>query len=671
MIEQGDLVTAALAAQAVLSAVLAVFFLYFLHDRRRPFLRLWGLSFLALAIHVVLSLLTYRLLMAGLGPGLRLPVSVAALAAVYAQVALLVAGVVGLAYRRFLTPRHLAVVVIVVALLGGATALIGAFGPDAASLRVFVRLGVKNFLLAAAFMGAAWVILRQRSSPVQAGALLAAGAMIAYGLHLLHTLAIQVLGPAGVWTAPYAPFLPIGDLVLYALIGLGLVTWLFEHERAEARVARSEVSRLSFFDPLTGLPNRRNVRVQLANRIRVLSGTGLKVAFAFLDLERFRRVNDSLGHANGDKLLRSLAERLDARRPAQATVARISSDEFAVILTDLPDEAEARTHLDYLMDAVREPVHVGGHDIHLECACGYALYPDDAEDERALMRAADLAHSSARRRGGGPVRYRRIMEVAADERLVLESELRRAIPDGQLRLLYQPIVDAEGTVRMVEALVRWQHPERGLLLPTEFLSMATTAGLASSLDYWVMESACRQIVSWRDQGVDLRVAVNLSANLFEAPALPSTVERILRRSSLRPSDLQLEITEQVAMEDIEAGNATIERLNEVGVALALDDFGTGYSSLSWLQQLPVSRVKIDRSFIQEIEQAQGLAIVRSITDLAHALGLRVTAEGVESAQQWALLRQLGCDLFQGFHFSQPLAASEVRAFAQRRRLAQL
>jgi EAL domain-containing protein (putative c-di-GMP-specific phosphodiesterase class I) len=254
------------------------------------------------------------------------------------------------------------------------------------------------------------------------------------------------------------------------------------------------------------------------------------------------------------------------------------------------------------------------------------------------------------------------MGRAADEFLAMESDLRRAIPEGQLRLLYQPIVDRDGRLRGVEALVRWQHPVRGLLAPDTFLPLAATAGLASAIDYWVLETACSQAVAWRQAGLDLQVAVNLSANLFESSRLPANVDRLLRRLGLAPEKLELEITEQVAMKDIEAGNAVIDRLRRVGVRVALDDFGTGYSSMSWLRGLPVDRIKIDRSFTRDLESRVGHAIVRSMIELAHAMELEVTAEGVESSGQFEHLRRLSCDHYQGFLFSRPMTADTIPEF---------
>jgi len=663
MTAHGEILVAVYMGQGLLALVLSAYFFIFIQDYQRPYLRHWGYSYLAMAIHMVLAATAFVLLVRGVSPGLRVWVSAASLAAVYAQVALLFAGVLSLAWQRPLTERRVILSVAGFALLGASTGLIAAFDPEAAVVRALTRLGVKNLLLALVFLAAAWVILRHSRASATSGGRFLAGLMTVYALVLLHDLSIQSLAILDHWRAPYLSLIPLSDLVLHAMIGVGLVTWLFQQEREVAETARDQASQLSLYDPLTGLPNRNNVRQHLAEQIHTLGGTGLKVAFAFVDLDRFRRINDSLGHRYGDELLILLGQRLQDRSPPGIAVSRIGSDEFAFVLSELRGEDEARARLAYLMDLVREPLHVAGRDIHLEYSCGFALFPDDGEDEQTLMRAADLAHSTARKKKTGELlRYQTGMEEDAGHSLVMETELRRALSDDQFRVHYQPMMNQEGELAGVEALVRWQHPERGLLGPDQFLPLVDTIGLSSQLDYWVLEAACRQLSVWSQQGLDLKMAVNLSARLFEQPELPSTVERVVRRTGIRPSILQLEITEQVAMNDIEAGNAAIQRLHEVGVSLALDDFGTGYSSMSWLRRLPVDQVKIDKSFISELDTPQGRAIVRSMTELARALGLKVTAEGVETRAQWDELRTLRCDNYQGFYFSRPLRAQDLLAF---------
>jgi diguanylate cyclase len=661
-----EMLIAVFAAQAVLALALSALFFLFFRDLRHAYLRHWGLSFLAMALYMVSSGVVIYLLGHAVSVATRTAVSALSMAALYAQVALLLAGVFALGRQRPLNERRVALFVLAITAVGACSTLVGAFDPEAASLRVYARVGMRYLFLGVAFSLAAWVIWHHSRGAAVFGARFLSFVMLLYALHLFHSLLVQILAMAFDYHVAYLVYMPIGDLVAYALMGLGLVTWLLQQERQQSQHAQNEASRLSLYDPLTNLPNRRNLKRRLSRAMARLKDTDLRIAFAYVDVERFRRLNDSLGHARGDEVLKTLADRLTERLPEDATVARVGADEFAFILPELRGDEEARSRLAYLLEAIREPIVVAGRDIHLNYSCGYALFPVDGEDEQTLMRAADLAHSRARQwHGELLLRYQAGMESDASERLTMESDLRRALSQDEMRVYFQPIMGRDGQVFCVEALARWQHPERGLVVPNDFLPMIATLGLAPQLDYWVLEQSCRQLAEWRREGLDIRIAVNLSASLLEQPELPARVERILRRTGVPAALLQLEITEQVAMNDTHAGNATLDRLRAVGIGLSLDDFGTGYSSLSWLRQFPVDRLKIDRCFISEMDDEQGLAIVESVIGLAHALGLSVTAEGVESLEQWRSLHALDCDHFQGFHFSRALPPDELPAFVRR------
>lgn len=647
------------SAQGALALVLAGLFFLFLHDYRQPYLRHWGLSFLALAAHSALAVAA--ILLASRGDDSLALLAGASLAALYCQLVLLLAGVYVLAVRRLSEQRVLAMVVLA-GIAGAGIAALDALLPTV-GLDLPVRSAGRHLLPAGVAVVSAWVILLHATVPARSGARFLAATLVAYAIHLLASLLLDSGAVSEGWAADRLPWLGLGDLVFHAVIGTGLITWLFQQERHAATVDQTEADRLTRYDTLTRLPNRRSIRERMSAQLRVMRDTDLRAVYALVDLARFRRVNDSLGHVYGDELLRTVAARLQECLGRGSVVARLGGDEFAFFLPELRDDTEARARLVHLMEAIREPVVVAGRDIHLDCFCGYALFPDDGESVSALSRAADLAHSRARAQTARqPLRYAAGMERLADERLAMESALRRAVPDEQLRLHYQPIVDRDGGLRGVEALVRWQHPTRGLLGPDAFLPLAATTGLVAAIDYWVLEKACRQAVNWRQDGLDLLLCVNLSANLFETSRLPANVGRLLRRIGLDPACLELEITEQVAMRDIEAGNAVIERLRAVGLRLALDDFGTGYSSMSWLRRLPVDRLKIDRSFIRELDSGGGVAIVRSITELAHAIGLAVTAEGVEDEDRFRQLRMLGCDLYQGRLFGEPMPPEQIPDF---------
>jgi diguanylate cyclase (GGDEF)-like protein len=408
-----------------------------------------------------------------------------------------------------------------------------------------------------------------------------------------------------------------------------------------------------------------------------------------MDLDNFKVINDSLGHKAGDRLLVEVGKRLrDGKRPKD-TVARIGGDEFVVLLEDLDEGLDAARAAERLVEGLRAPFEVEGQEVFAEVSVGVALgvHGDDADD---LLRSADIAMYRAKHGGKGRVRvFDRDMDAEARERLELENELRRAVERGELVLHYQPEVlleadlarrprpignpvaaaarapEVEPRVVAMEALVRWEHPERGLVPPAKFIPLAEETGLIVPLGRWVLEEACRQAKEWRARypGDPLMMAVNVSARQFGHPDLVSWIEEALDHAGLAPNDLLLEITESVLMEDAEHNKATLERLKELGVALAIDDFGTGYSSLAYLRRFSVDYLKIDRSFVRGLGGDSGNeAIVLGMIGLAHAVGLKTVAEGVEFAEQLARLRAMRCDMAQGYHFARPMPRGAASQF---------
>jgi diguanylate cyclase (GGDEF)-like protein len=378
-------------------------------------------------------------------------------------------------------------------------------------------------------------------------------------------------------------------------------------------------------------------------------------------------INDSLGHLTGDRLLIAVAERLKSCVRARDTVCRLGGDEFVFLLEDTKDVGEAAVTAQRVLDALKEPFGVGEHELYVVASIGIVLGASSEDRPEDLLRNADLAMYRAKRRG--KARYEvfdRSMNERALKRLQLETDLRRAINNGELRVHYQPKVSLRdvGIVGM-EALARWQHPERGLILPDEFIPVAEETGLIFPLGIQVLEEACAQAHRWnaeRPADEPLRMNVNLSARQFNRPDLVENVGRILRETGLKPGNLVLEITESVVMGDVDAAIETLHALKALGVRVALDDFGTGYSSLSYLKRFPVDYLKIDRSFVNGLgDDTEDRGIVATVVDLAHTLGLEAVAEGVETAEQLAHLRALRCELAQGFFFHRPLPAEEVSA----------
>ncbi len=459
-------------------------------------------------------------------------------------------------------------------------------------------------------------------------------------------------------------FLPVAgvlELMLFALFVL-LVPLL---ARVSRRIAR-QMERIRFqalHDDLTGLPNRVHFRAGVAEAADLASAGQLRFAVLLMDIDRFKEVNDALGHGVGDELLVEVGERIRGSVPEGALVARLGGDEFAIVILDT-DEEEATAAAEWVRAAIAEPFTVAGLPVAVEASVGVVLCPGDGDDVDTLLRRADIAMYGAKERRLGTARYEQEFETTTPERVALMADLGRALDEGELVLWYQPQAGLQrGDIVGAEALVRWNHPTRGLLPPAEFVPFAERTGLGRRLSRYVLEAAVRQLACWRDDSdAPPRVAVNLSMVDLLDLGLPDEVERLLTEADIEPERLELEITEGVIMADPVRVGAVLERLREIGVALAIDDFGTGYSSLAYLKNLPVDVLKIDRSFVSAMAvEDRDRALVHSAVELAHSLGLGVVAEGVEDEATYETLRHIGCDFVQGYHISRPVPAEEICA----------
>lgn len=440
----------------------------------------------------------------------------------------------------------------------------------------------------------------------------------------------------------------------------------------DRKQSEREIHRLAYFDSLTGLPNRVLFKDRIAQALAHARRYHTTMALFFLDVDRFKVINDTLGHNIGDLLLKSVADRLaDCVRHSDSvsravdkeeghSLARLGGDEFTVLLTNLCDVHDAEKIAHRMMAGLAQPFVIEEHEIFVTASVGIAIFPVDGDTVDALLKNADSAMYHAKEEGRNNFQfYSNSLNVAATERVVLEGALRHAIEREEFVVHYQPQVDLRtGGIIGAEALVRWQHPQRGLLLPAEFLPAAMDAGLIRMIDEWVLRTACRQNQTWQERGLlQVRMAVNVSHSLFHGSSLLSVVEEALRQTGLTPACLDLELTESVAMRNIEASIAILSSLTAMGVQLSIDDFGTGYSSLSYLQRLPINLVKIDQSFIREMLTLPSPApIVRAIIAMAHSLNLYVLAEGVEQEAQRKLLLTHGCDQAQGYLFGPPMPA---------------
>ncbi|HZS11023.1 MAG TPA: EAL domain-containing protein [Nitrospirales bacterium] len=421
---------------------------------------------------------------------------------------------------------------------------------------------------------------------------------------------------------------------------------------------------LAHYDSLTQLPNRRLFMDLLSHALARASRSNRMVALLFLDLDRFKLINDTLGHTLGDRLLKTVAERLRRSLREGDTIARLGGDEFTVMLEDMMTPDDVGRVAQKLLDAVAAPMVVDGHDIFITASIGIALAPENDSTRDGLIRCADTAMYAAKEHRHAYRFFSSDMNAKACERLDLETGLRYAMQRQELVLHYQPLMDfMTGALVGVEALLRWQHPARGLLPPSTFIPLAEETGLIVPIGEWVLRTACAQTKAWQDGGNQtLRVAVNISRRQCQQASLVEAVDQILRETRLSPLSLELELTESLLMQDPERTMAMLERLHARGVRLSIDDFGAEYSSLGYLKRLPITTLKVDRSFVRDIvSNASDASIARAIITMAHALQLNVIAEGVENESQAAFLSAQQCHEMQGYYFSKPLTADAFTA----------
>ena len=438
------------------------------------------------------------------------------------------------------------------------------------------------------------------------------------------------------------------------------------HDITEQRQASDRIQYLAFHDALTGLPNRALFQDRLVLAVERARRENKRLSVTFIDLDGFKEINDSLGHDVGDLLLQEVAKRIRARlRRGVDTVARLGGDEFVVLMEDLKEVEHCACLAAEIIEDIAAPLQLRGHPVRVGASMGMAFYPEDGGEALELMKHADTAMYAAKASGKGVYRFfQPEMLENLNQRIRLETELRHAIDDGALELHYQPkICITDGKLRGVEALVRWQHPERGMIMPDEFIPVAEETGLILSLGTWVLEEACRQAAAWRDRGLEITVAVNVSARQITKDRLAERIASLLETHRLPATALQIELTETALLTAPEMATATLDSLRAMGVVIAIDDFGTGYSSLARMRRLPIDLVKIDRSFIEHMDSdAKDAEVVRTIVALAKALGLDIIAEGVESQRQSQLLHESGCSVCQGYYFARPQSVDQLEGW---------
>ena len=666
-------ILATFAAQTLGAAVIALLLFGFLRQYGKSYLTHWTKSWVALSIYHLVATLDVTLVMwRHLSPmhPVRIAMALTSGVAGYLHIGWLLFGVYELLRRRPVRMRAARNVSSALAILGVLTAVAFLDPSWPPASRYSMRVGVHALLAAVAFFVASWAFWNSRKRREGIGFTVTAAAFFLYAIEQLHYVGLSVASLLG-RNIDYAMYLGYIDFLLQSMTGMGMIACLLEDEREASELATVEIEHLAYHDALTGLPNRPLFMDRLIVALAQASRANQKLAVFFLYLDRFKDINDSLGHSIGDSLLKAVAERIRRCVREGDTLARFGGDEFTLLIPKIENIEDAAKIAQKISETLKIPFLIGDREMFVTTSIGIGIFPGDGHDPETLVRNADTAMYRAKDQGRDNYQlYAPAMNARALERLALENMLRKALSQNELVLHYQPIVEL-GSKNIVglEALIRWQHPEQGLLSPAHFISAAEVSGLIVPIGNWVMLTATKQLRQWQKRiDPDLTVSVNLSARQFQQADLVSSVLQVLDEAGIEPQSLELEITESNAMQNAENTIYTLQELKALGVRIAMDDFGTGYSSLNYLKRFPIDTLKLDQSFVSEVTTDRtDAAIVSAVISLAHSLDLIVVAEGVETEEQLAFLRQERCDRIQGFLFSAPMPAEELEPYLIERR----
>jgi diguanylate cyclase (GGDEF)-like protein len=628
---------------------------------RSAYLVQWTLSFGCLALfHVSVALLIVGNEETANNRASLIAASIAGAAAAYLQLGWMIWGTFELARRKPLKMRdsqRLLVLLAAAGLISGAIPFL--LGHDPAVHRYFF-LALHSLAASIAFVACGIAILRFRGS----GFTVPSIAFVILGFVQLYEFVLIMRSLMDRATATPLFTIGVADAIASAVFALAAVMIVLEDQREVGAEATSQVEQLAYYDTLTGLPNRSLFSDRLTVAIAHAHRHRYKLAILFLDLDRFKQINDSLGHTVGDRLLKIVSTRIRAAIREEDTVARFGGDEFTVLIHIIGKVEDAGKVAQKILDALKAPISIDDRDFVVTSSVGISVYPNDGTDGETLIRNADTAMYRAKDLGRNSSQYyAATMNHKALEALEVENGLRRALTQNEFVLHYQPLIDiGTGTVFGLEALIRWQHPELGLLRPDRFIPAAEQTGLIIAIDRWVLREACQQASDWHRRGDHVVMAVNLSGRQFHDPDLIEQVREALRLAELPPQFLEIEITEGYAMRDVEKAIQILQQLKELGVRISIDDFGTGYSCLSYLKDFPIDTLKLDGSFVRDLASPEDAQIALGVIALAHSLKLKVIAEGVETISQLTFLREHACDRLQGYLFSRPMPPANFDRF---------
>jgi diguanylate cyclase (GGDEF)-like protein len=660
-------------AQLITAAVITFLLLGFYRQYEKEYLRHWTLGWMALAI-CQLAVGVAMLAGSRFSPAhpYRLIPAVVAMAAGYLHIAWTMFGVYEFVRRRPVRLQEAKRILIGTAIFGAVSALLFVTPQSSSMARHVVRSGLYGLIAVVAFGIASVVLWRARTRKSSVGSAVLSAAFAAHGLQQIQHAMLGTVFLSGRQFGQIGLFSGFVDLLLQSIIGLGMVACLLEDERESAQLAANEIEHLAYHDALTGLPNRPLYLDRLIVALAQANRAGHKLAVFFLDLDRFKDINDSLGHTVGDSLLKDVADRIRGCVREGDTVARVGGDEFTLLIPKIDHVEDVAKIAQKIIDNLKVPFVVFERELFVTTSIGVSIFPGDGTDPETLVRNADTAMYRAKEQGRDNYQlYAPAMNARAVERLSLENQLRKALSQNELLLHYQPIMSADTkSVLGVEALVRWQHSERGLVPPGQFIAVAELSGLIVPIGDWVLRTACHQLKAWQERyDPDLMVAVNLSARQFQQANLVDQIREVIEESGIAPSSLELEITESNAMQNPENTMYTLRELKAIGVRIAMDDFGTGYSSLNYLKKFPIDTLKLDQSFVRDVTtDSTDAAIVGAVITMAHSLNLEVVAEGIETEAQLEFLTRQGCDRLQGYLFSRPQPVDKLEPFLAERKV---
>jgi len=655
------------SAQTLAAIVMAVLLLGFLQQYHKSYLRHWTLSWAALAAYYVASSI-------GIGLGLhnvpswhpaRIFTALASGIFGYLNLTWLIFGIYELLRRRPVRIRVYWRTLAAAAAFGIVMSLLF-IGPDAVSgKRYFVRTGIRALVASIAYLVSSiafWQVRKRRSG---VGFTMFSASLFLYALQQAYQVGLSI-GWSFFSQSTSDLYLGYIGFLLQAITGMSMIACLLEDEREASELATVEMEHLAYHDALTGLPNRPLFMDRLIMALAQASRSNQRVAVFFLDLDRFKDINDSLGHSTGDGLLKAVAERIRRCVREGDTVARFGGDEFTLMIPKIDEVEDAAKIAQKILETLKIPFSINERELFVTTSVGISIYPNDGTDPETLVRNADSAMYRAKDQGRDNYQlYAPAMNARALERLALENMLRKALSHRELVLFYQPVAHMKTkNIVGVEALIRWKHPEMGMVSPAHFISVAESSGLIIPIGDWVLHTACKQAKLWQKKiDSELTVAVNLSARQFQQPNLVEEISEVLDETGLGAKYLELEITESNAMQNAENTIYTLRELKALGVRIAMDDFGTGYSSLNYLKRFPIDTLKLDQSFVRDITtDPSDAAIATAVIAMAHSLNLKVIGEGVEKEEQFAWLLKQNCDYIQGYLFSPPLAVENLEAY---------